>query len=91
MADDAISPALDARQTDPNDDDERIDPRDTERAIDTHLVAKLLGLAEITVTQMRQRGEGPRFFRAGRRHVRYRLGDVLDYRDARIVGKRVTP
>lgn len=82
MADDASSPGL---------DDVRIDPLDRERAIDTREASKYVGLAEITLHQMRTRGEGPRFFRAGKRHIRYRLGDVLDYRDARTVGKRVAP
>jgi predicted DNA-binding transcriptional regulator AlpA len=69
-------------------DTAHIDPLDLERAVDTHEVARLLGLAEITIVQLRLRGEGPRFFRAGRRQVRYRFGDVLAYRDARSVGKR---
>ena len=61
---------------------------DLERAIDTKQMCELLGIAPITAIQWRQRGEGPRFFRAGRRHVRYRLADVLSWRDARTVGKR---
>ena len=60
---------------------------DRERAIDTKQVSELLGVAGITLAQMRLRGQGPRFFRVNSRTVRYRLGDVLDYRDARTVGK----
>ncbi len=56
-----------------------------EHAIDTHEVAQLLGLAEITIAQQRARGEGPPFFRVGR-HVRYIRRDVLAWRDARRVG-----
>ncbi len=63
------------------DDDDALD---RERAIDTREVSRLLGLAAVTLAQLRQRGSGPRFFRVGRQ-VRYRLGDVLSYRDARTV------
>lgn len=66
-------------------------PLDRERALDTHQVGELLGFAPITLAQMRARGDGPRFFRVNRRTIRYRLGDVLDYRDSRTVGKRVLP
>lgn len=59
-----------------------------ERALNTRQVSEILGVAEITLSQWRARGEGPRFFRAGRRHVRYRLGDVLEWRNARTVGQR---
>jgi hypothetical protein len=58
---------------------------DRERAITTRQVSELVGLAPITLAQMRVRGEGPPFFRAGR-SVRYRLGDVLDWRAARTIG-----
>ena len=66
-------------------------PFDRERALDTRQVGELLGCAPITLAQMRARGDGPRFFRVNRRTIRYRLGDVLDYRDSRTVGKRVSP
>lgn len=61
-------------------------PTDHELAIDTRQTARILGLAPITLHQMRARGGGPKFFRCGTRTVRYRLGDVLAYRDARTVG-----
>ncbi len=64
---------------------------DGERAIATRQMCELLGIAPITAAQWRQRGEGPRFFRVGKRHVRYRLGDVLAFRDARMVGRRSAP
>jgi predicted DNA-binding transcriptional regulator AlpA len=58
-----------------------------ERALTARQVADILGVAEITLQQWRARGEGPRYFRAGRRHIRYRFGDVIAWRDARTVGK----
>lgn len=66
-------------------------PLDRERALDTRQVGEILGYAPITLAQMRARGDGPRFFRVNRRTIRYRLGDVLDYRDARTVGMKEAP
>lgn len=63
---------------------------DVERAIDIHGAAKLLGLAEITIRQQMARGAGPPYFRVGRA-IRFRLGDVLEFRNARTVGKRGQP
>lgn len=60
-----------------------------ERALTTHQVSEFTGFASVTLQQQRERGEGPPFFRVGR-SIRYRLGDVLDWRDARTVGKRVS-
>lgn len=59
---------------------------DLERALSTREMCGLLGIATITAAQWRPRGEGPRFFRVGNRGIRYRLGDVLAYRNARSVG-----
>lgn len=56
-----------------------------DRAIDEGEAGGLLGLKRITMIQHRLSGKGPRHFRIGRA-VRYRLGDVLAYRDARMVG-----
>jgi len=61
---------------------------DPETALDTAQTGKIVGLAPITLTQRRMRGDGPPFFRVGR-SVRYRLGDVLAFRDANTVGKKV--
>jgi len=61
-------------------------PLDLEAAVDAHAAARILGLDTVTLQQMRARGAGPRWFRAGTRAVRYRLGDVLEWRDARMVG-----
>ncbi len=60
-------------------------PVDPEAAIDTNQLGQLFDLAPITIQQQRARGEGPAFFRVGH-SVRYRLGDVLAWRDARKVG-----
>jgi len=60
---------------------------DRERAIDIRQLESLTGLAAITIRQRMARGADlPRYFRVGR-SVRWRLGDVLDWRDARTVGK----
>lgn len=63
------------------------DELDLERALDTAQTAALLAMSSITLAQWRAAGKGPRFFRASARAVRYRLGDVLAFRDARMVGK----
>ena len=60
-------------------------PTNPELAISTRQAAGIIGRAEITLHQMRARGEGPRWWKIGR-SVRYRLADVLAYRDARTVG-----
>ena len=61
---------------------------DPETAITTKDVSRILGLAEITLAQMRSRGDGPPFFYAGGRQIRYRFADVIAWRDARTVGRR---
>jgi excisionase family DNA binding protein len=58
-----------------------------ERAVTPRQAAELLGMAQVTLEQWRRRGDGPRFWRVGRR-VRYRLADVLAFREARTVGKQ---
>lgn len=58
-----------------------------ETAIDSRATARILGLSPITLQQLRARGDGPPFFRIGRT-VRYRLGDVIAWRDARIIGRK---
>ncbi|HEY1555816.1 MAG TPA: helix-turn-helix domain-containing protein [Kofleriaceae bacterium] len=67
-----------ANQSNASDDD----ALDLERALSTREVAKLLGLAPITLQQLRARGQGPAYFRVGRRSIRYRCGDVIAYRNA---------
>jgi hypothetical protein len=61
---------------------------DLERAITERQLADLFGIAVIAATQNRNRGEDwPPHFRIGKRHIRYRLADVIAWRDARTVGK----
>ncbi|HEX3482974.1 MAG TPA: helix-turn-helix domain-containing protein [Kofleriaceae bacterium] len=55
---------------------------DRERALTTQQAASIVGAAIATLAQWRWLGKGPPFFRTDRRHVRYRLGDLLDWRDA---------
>ena len=62
------------------------DDLEFERAITTRQCGDILGLDEVTLQQRRARGLGPRFFRIGRT-IRYRLGDVLAFRDARMIAK----
>lgn len=62
------------------------DALNPERALNTDEVAELLGLHKMTLVAMRKRGEGPAYFRFGRRAIRYRTADVLAWRDARRVG-----
>jgi hypothetical protein len=61
-------------------------PIDPEQAVPTSIASRILGLDEVTLQQRRAKGLEPRFFRIGRT-IRYRLGDVLAFRDARMVGK----
>lgn len=61
---------------------------DLERGLKTDEAGKIIGAAPITMAQWRLRGEGPPFYRPSRRAVRYRLGDLLAWRDARTVGRR---
>ena len=60
---------------------------DLETAIDSRETARILGLSPVTLQQLRARGDGPPFFRIGRT-VRYRLGDVIAWRDERTVGRK---
>ncbi len=67
-------------------------PRDAEADAEALLTeiaaAALLGLRPATLCSWRSRGHGPRFLRLGHKRrpaVRYRLGDLLTFRDARAV------
>ena len=64
-----------------------LDELDADEAIDTSEFARMIGQSPITVAQSRARGEGPPFFRVGRRTVRYRLGTVREWIADRTVGK----
>jgi hypothetical protein len=59
-------------------------------ALDPHQASAIVGLAPITLAQLRGRGEGPRFSRYGR-SIRYRVGDLLAWRDEHAVGRKVAP
>lgn len=72
-----------------DDTDDNAIPADPEAALTSRQVSVLVGLSPITLDQMRYRGDGPAFFRAGSRHIRYRRADVIAWRDARTVGKRL--
>lgn len=61
---------------------------DLERGLPPKEVGGIIGAAEITLAQWRLKGEGPPWYRCGRRAIRYRLGDVLAWRDSRTVGRR---
>jgi hypothetical protein len=63
------------------------DSTNLETAIDSRETARILGLSPVTLQQIRARGEGPTFFRIGRT-VRYRLGDVIAWRNERTVGRK---
>ena len=63
-------------------------PRDAEaeELLTEIAAAALLGLRPATLCSWRSRGHGPRFLRLGHKRrppVRYRLADVLRFRDAR--------
>lgn len=57
----------------------------TGRLLDTREAAELIGLSYDALRVMRQRGQGPRYIRFGRR-VRYAPGDLMSWiRDHREV------
>jgi prophage regulatory protein len=50
--------------------------RDPDELMDEEEVAALLGTSRRTLQRLRQRGEGPAYFKVGRK-VRFRYGAVL--------------
>ena len=61
---------------------------DLDQLLNETEAAKILDLRPATLCTWRCRGTGPRFLRLGDKlkpPVRYRLGDVLKFRDARAV------
>ena len=61
-------------------------PPDLDRLLNEAEAAKLLGLRQATLCTWRSRGRGPRFFRLGLNRkppIRYKLGDLLSFRDGR--------
>lgn len=57
-----------------------------ERSLDIPGAAAMLDVAPNTLETWRRLGKGPPFFRIGKRIVRYRLKDLIAYRDARMCG-----
>lgn len=64
---------------------------DLDLAVGIDRASELTGLSKETLAHYRMRGEGPRWFRAGKRAIRYRLGDVIAWRDSRTCGRKVQP
>lgn len=52
---------------------------DPEQIVNTKWVASRVGVAENTVAWWRWTDQGPRYFKAGARAVRYRRGDVEEW------------
>ncbi|MDX2091084.1 MAG: hypothetical protein SFX73_24705 [Kofleriaceae bacterium] len=69
-----------------NEDEDTPSPDDALTRAET---ARLLGMSTAGLDQLRYHGDGPPFFRAGQRSIRYVRRDVLAYRNARTVGKKV--
>ena len=81
---DALAPRIVARLT----SRPRPGDRDPEELLTEIAAAALLGLRPATLCNWRSRGCGPRFLRLGHKRrppVRYRLADVVRFRDARAV------
>lgn len=51
----------------------------TPRYVDEHAAAEILGVARGTLSNWRSRGEGPTFTRIGRRAIRYRVEDLVEF------------
>ncbi len=47
--------------------------------LNTEQVADLAGLSPRTIKQMRQTGNGPRYFRLGERTIRYKREDINEW------------
>lgn len=56
---------------------------DPERLLNKHEVCALLGLKPPTLQSWRNRGVGPVYVAISKTCIRYRLGDVLDWIEAR--------
>jgi len=57
---------------------------DREYALAPRQAARYLGISEAALRLWRSRGEGPRFFRAGEKLVRYRRADLDSWIEARL-------
>ena len=65
-------------------------PKEEDRLLTTKEVAAFLGCCPNKLERGRCYGYGPPFFKLNRQ-VRYRLGDLIDYRDANKVDPRDRP
>ena len=54
------------------------------RVISEALAAELVGLSLVHFRRLRRQSKGPRFVRLGKHRLGYRLGDVVDWIDARL-------
>lgn len=53
--------------------------------------ARYVGISEAALRLWRSRGEGPRFFRAGEKLIRYRKSDLDNWIEARLSAPTVCP
>jgi hypothetical protein len=59
--------------------------------IDTEAAAEMLGRSPATLATLRVRGGGPPFVRLSARCVRYRVADLVDYVEERVVESTSDP
>jgi len=59
-------------------------PLDSHRQVDTGTAADFLSVSLRQLERWRMTGEGPRFVRMGRKCVRYRLKDLLEFQESLI-------
>jgi len=57
---------------------------DPQNALDPKRAARYLGVSEAVLRLWRSGGEGPRFFRAGEKLVRYRRADLDSWIESRL-------
>jgi predicted DNA-binding transcriptional regulator AlpA len=60
-------------------------PAGSDRYVDDRAAGELLGLSRSYMRQMRVKGDGPRFSKLSAKAVRYRVGDLLSWAEARSV------
>lgn len=55
-----------------------------ENTLTPQRAAKYLGISEAALRLWRSQGQGPRYFRAGQKLVRYRIRDLNDWIESRL-------
>ncbi|MGA2990097.1 MAG: helix-turn-helix domain-containing protein [Candidatus Korobacteraceae bacterium] len=55
-----------------------------ENTLTPQRAAKYLGISEAALRLWRSQGQGPRFFRAGEKLVRYRIRDLNEWIESRL-------